>query len=96
MEIPQYVEQEAPDHEYYNELLNSTLRSNLSDNGWVVPTITDDNLRVNTFLWDDGTTRTVADFMPVGTIWFVGDATPPAFVGKTVAGLIKFTNSPYP
>ena len=56
MDLPTYVQSES--QENYNEELNQTLRDNLSDNGWQVPTLSTANILA------------IAPSMLIGTIWF--------------------------
>ncbi len=108
MDIPTYItnprkpeESEAPTgEENYQEELNQTLRQNLGPNGWSITNITDADLTTTPVLDPNlGTFTTIKDLMPVGTVWFVTDATPPTWVGKQSAGptvLVKFTTTAYP
>lgn len=53
----------------YNDQLNNVLRNGLSDNGWTLPVVTQDELAAIMALPDD-------QQLPNGTIWAVQD-TPP-------------------
>ncbi len=50
----------------YNDELNNTLRNALSDNGWTLPTVTQDQLAQIVAI-------TGVDALPNGTIWYVHD-----------------------
>lgn len=94
MNLPTYIKDINQGN--YNEELIQTLTDNLSDNGWVVPSITTADLTVNAVLWPDGTTATPAAHMPDGTIWYNTDHVPPVYVGKISGALVKFTTAAYP
>lgn len=66
----------------YEEELNQALQNNLSDNGWVIPSLTD--------------TQVVAiePSMPDGTIWL--ETTNNVLVVKINGSLEKITTTPYP
>lgn len=66
----------------YQEELNQALQNNLSDNGWVIPSLT--------------ATQVVAisSSMPSGTIWL--DTTNNVLVVKINGSLVKITTTPYP
>lgn len=100
MNIPTYLrsnDEEKAEQENYNEELNETLRFNLSDNGYVLPAITNTNLTV-TLVQNPNTLAptTIANLMPDGTIWYVTDATPPCVVIKLNGTLAKVTTTAYP
>lgn len=100
MNLPTYLrsnDEEKLEQENYNEELNETLRFNLSDNGYVLPSITNDNLTV-TLVQNPNTlaSTTIANLMPNGTIWYVTDATPPVVVVKLNGALAKITTTAYP
>jgi hypothetical protein len=82
MDLPTYIQE--PDQENYNEELNQTLRDNLSDNGWVQPSLTAAQIIV------------AAAFMPDGTTWYCIDHVPPVYVGKISGALVKFTTAAFP
>ncbi len=103
MDLPSYITN--PDNagtaeENYHEEFNQTLRQNLGPNGFAITNITDADLTTTPILDPNlGTFTTVKDLMPVGTVWFVTDATPATWVGKLSAGptvLHKFTTTAYP
>jgi hypothetical protein len=66
----------------YQEELNQALQNNLSDNGWVIPSLT--------------ATQVVAiePSMPDGTIWL--ETTNNVLVVKINGSLEKITTTPYP
>lgn len=94
MDLPTFIKD--LDQDNYMEELNQTLIQNLSDNGWIVPQITNTALTIDTALQPDGTLSTLAAFMPDGTLWYVTDAVPPTYVGKISGSLVKFTTTAYP
>ncbi len=108
MDLPTYLknpDNKAFAQENYHEEFNQTLRQNLGPNGFAVSNITDADLRTTPVLDPNtGLFTTVADLMPVGTVWSVVDAYEPnttscVFVGKTGSGptvLRVFDTSPYP
>ncbi|MCW1908626.1 MAG: hypothetical protein KIH63_004765 [Candidatus Saccharibacteria bacterium] len=103
MDLPAYItnpDSEAIAQENYHQEFNQTIRQNLGPNGFSVTTITNTDLTVTPVLNpNDSSFTTVADLMPVGTIWFVTDATPPNWVGKQASGptvLVQFTTAAYP
>ena len=97
MDIPPYLSgMTESEQDYYQEELNQNMLDNLSNNGLVVPSITDANLRTNAVLWPDGTTQTPAVHMPNGTQWYVTDHVPPVYVGKINNALVSFTTGAYP
>lgn len=61
MDLPTYSKSNNEDN--YNEELNQTLRDNLSDNGWIVPSLTTTQIR---FVADDLEPMT----MPIGALWY--------------------------
>lgn len=100
MNIPTYLRNDTDANstqENYNEELNEVLRQNLSDNGLVLPSITDQDLTV-TPVQNPNTlaATTLADLMPNGTAWYVTDAVPPCVVIKIDGALEKLTTSAYP
>lgn len=76
----------------YMDSVNQTLQDNLSDNGWVVPTITQADLAT---LQGDPNTA-----MPNGTIWYVVDSvTSPTYYELVLnqnGTLMKVDLSAYP
>ena len=82
MEIPTYIKNE--DQENYHEELNQNMQDALSDNGWVVPSLSTADI------------TTASGFMPNGTIWFCTDSSPPVFVGLDNGSLVKFTSTSFP
>ena len=94
MDIPTYVE--MSDQTIYHQDFNQTLRTGLSDNGWTVPQLTSAQLTTDSVLNPStGQPTVLSQLMPDGTIWFVTDATPPAYVGKINGALVKFTTTEY-
>ncbi len=77
MDLPTYLLDEQ--QEDYQEQLNQTLRDNLSDNGWVWPSLT--------------TAQIVAiePSMPNGTVWF--NTTLSKGQIKTAAGVVETITS---
>lgn len=98
MDLPTFLEIEDADAQaLYQQELNQTLRNGLSNNGWTVPQITNNQLTVNLVPNPDtGSLTTLAQLMPDGSIWYVTDATPPCYVGKISGSLVKFTTTAYP
>ncbi len=97
MNVPPYIVGQGEfAQENYQEELSQTLFDNFSDNGLVVPSILDADLRTNAVEWPDGTTATPAVHMPNGTMWFVTDHIPPVYVGKISGALVQFTTAAYP
>lgn len=94
MNLPTYVK--SPDQENYNQELNQTLREGVSDNGYVIPTVTNAQLTVDPFVLPDGTITTLALGMPDGTIWYVSDGAPADFVVKRSGVLRRLTTAAYP
>ncbi len=94
MDLPTYVKSES--QENYHEELNQTLLQNVSNNGFVIPSLTNAQLTVAPFILPDGTVTTVALGMPNGTIWFITDHVPPVYVGKISGALRQFTTAAYP
>lgn len=100
MNIPTYLRNHFDANstqENYNEELNEVLRQNLSNNGLVLPSISNEDLTItlvqnpNTLLY-----TTLANLMPNGTAWYVNDAAPPCVVIKIDDALEKLTTSAYP
>lgn len=82
MNLPTYIQD--PDQNNFFEELIQTLTDNLSDNGWVVPSISSANLAI------------ISPTMPDGTIWFCVDHIPPVYVGKISGALVQFTTAAFP
>lgn len=72
----------TPEMQIYNDELNQTLQTHLSDNGWVFPQITAANL------------VKIAPSMPDGTGWYESDAKEMVF--KLNGSLFKVSTTPYP
>lgn len=96
MRIPQYIYGSAEEMQRYFALLINECNNNLSDNGWVVPSITNNQLTIQPVRDQNGNPTTLSAFMPDGTLWYVTDASPPCYVGKISGSLVKFTTTPYP
>lgn len=102
IDLPPYVSFTDAEEKFYQQDLNQTLRDGLSDNGWTVPQVSDDELRVNLVQNPaTGALTTLAQLMPDGTIWMLADktATPPvglAYIGKLNGSLVQFTTTAYP
>lgn len=94
MKIPAYLK--MPDQDIYFEELTQVLADGVSDNGFVIPSVTNNQLTVDNVVAPDGTVTTLANLMPNGTIWFVTDHVPPVYVGKIAGALVQFTSAPYP
>ena len=94
MEIPVFANVKYTDKEgfltssmlYYNNQLNQVLQNNLSDNGFVLPTLTQAEL------------ASIATSMPDGTMWYVHDTGVAYYelVIKINGALRKVTTSAYP
>lgn len=98
MDLPTYLDIKDENAQItYQQDLNQTLRTSLSNNGWTIPQVTDTQLTVDLVVNSStGATSTLADLMPDGSLWFVTDATPPCYVGKISGALVKFTTTVYP
>lgn len=96
MRIPQYIYGSVDDMQRYFALLINECNNNLSDNGWVVPPITNNELTIQPVRDQNGNVTTLSALMPDGTLWYVTDAMPPCYVGKISGSLVKFTTTPYP
>lgn len=95
MNLPTYLE--TGDEASYHEYLNQSLRDGLSEKGWTVPQITDENLRTTPVQNpQNGAITTLAEMMPDGTLWFVISESAPVYVGKINGSLVKFTTTAYP
>lgn len=94
MDLPNYIK--SASQENYHEELNRVLIENASNNGFVIPPLTNAQLTTDIFVSPDGTITTIQDYMPNGTLWFVTDAVPPTYVGKINNALVKFTTTAYP
>ena len=66
----------------YNDTLNQSLRTCLSDNGWTIPQLTQAQI------------TTISADMPNGSVWY--DITNNVFVGKQNGTLVKFTTAVWP
>lgn len=75
----------------YNDQLNQALQNGLSDNGWTLPIVTEDELAVIDALTGD-------DAMPNGTMWYVHDDDTLTYemVIKINGALRKVTTTAYP
>lgn len=75
----------------YNDELNNVLRGGLSDNGWTLPTVTQDQLTAIQALPSD-------QQLPNGTIWYVHDTGTAVYevVVKINGALRKVTTTAYP
>lgn len=98
MDLPTFLEIDDADAQaLYQQDLNQTLRNGLSNNGWTIPQITNDELTVDLVQNPDtGALTTLAQLMPDGTVWYVTDSAPPCYVGKISGNLVKFTTTAYP
>jgi len=99
----QYVDEEGyltSQMQMYNDELNNTLRNGLSDNGWTLPTVTQQQLT-------DIIDITGPDALPNGTIWYVADpAINPTYneivvllddgTSSGTSALYKLTKAAYP
>ena len=94
MNLPTYVKH--IDQENYNQELNQTLLEGVSNNGYVIPTVTNAQLTVNAWIAPDGTVTTLALGMPDGTTWYVSDAVPPGPVMKIAGVLRRLVDAVYP
>ena len=94
MNLPTYIQNS--NQENYNEELSQTLIQNLSDNGYVIPTLTNAQLTVNPFVLPTGVVTTVALGMPDGTIWYISDGAPADFVVKRSGALRRLVTAAYP
>ena len=94
MNLPTYLRAEEAIEKNYQEELNQTLRDNLSDNGYVLPSVTDNQLRVDSVVDQNGNVTTLDAMMPNGTVWYVSDAN--AIVAKINGALRQLDNSAYP
>ncbi len=94
MNIPSYILDLS--QENYHEELNQTLQQGVSDNGYVVPSVTNAQLTVDPFITPDGTVTTLALGMPDGTEWYVVDGAPADFVVKRSGVLRRVVTAAYP
>ncbi len=94
--FPPYVRGDATLQEIYQQEINQALIQNLSDNGFIIPSLTNAQLTTTPVVAPDGTVTTLDVLMPDGTIWYVTDASPPCYVGKISGSLVKFTTTAYP
>jgi len=80
-----YVDEDGsltPSMAMYHDELNQTLRDNLSDNGWKLPTLTDTDI------------TKIDPQMPDGTIWY--DTVNSVLVAKINGTLVKLETAAYP
>ncbi len=96
MDVPQFIVGDEVTQDNYQEELNQTISQNLSNNGFIIPSLTNANLTTDLIPDGNGGTTTLAAFMPDGTFWYVTDAVPPCYVGKISGALVKFTTTAYP
>ncbi len=101
MEIPvfanvQYTKEDGfltSSMQMYNDELNNVLRNGLSDNGWTLPTVTQDELTAIIALPAD-------QALPDGTIWYVSQSAPLPDYHEVVVlingALRKITTTAYP
>ena len=96
MDLPPYIFTE--NQQNYQEELNQTLRDNLSNNGYPLPSIKNVDLTVTPVLNPaTGTMTTLAALMPDGTLWYVVDAVPAPTPVIKISGVLKqFTTTAYP
>ena len=95
MDLPPFIQNE--NYADYQEELNQTLRDNLSNNGYPLPSVTDAQLTTDLVLNPStGQMTTLSTLMPDGTIWFVNDSAPPTAVIKISGALYKFSTTAYP
>ena len=94
--FPPYVRGDATLQEIYQQEINQALIQNLSDNGFIIPSLTNAQLTTTPVVAPDGTVTTLDALMPDGAIWYVTDASPPCYVGKISGSLVKFTTTAYP
>lgn len=84
MDVPTYLQEPEAAWENFMEELIQTLRDNVSDNGFVIPSQTTANIVA------------IAPSMPNGTIWFCSDHIPPCWVGLNAGVLVQFTTAAFP
>ena len=94
MDLPTYIK--GQDQDNYVEEFNQTILQGLSNNGWTVPQVTNSQLTIDNVIAADGSITTLDVLMPDGTLWYVTDSVPPAYVGKINGALVQFTSAPYP
>ncbi len=94
--FPPYVRGDNTIQEIYQQEINQALIQNLSDNGFIIPSLTNAQLTSDPVVAPDGTVTTLGLLMPDGTIWYITDAAPPCYVGKISGALVKFTTTAYP
>lgn len=94
MNIPTYIKDK--DQENYQEELSQTLLGGVSDNGYVIPSVTNAQLTVAPFVLPSGTVTTLALGMPDGTVWYVTDGAPADFVVKRSGVLRRVVTAAYP
>jgi len=96
MNLPTYLRNnEAAEQQSYHEELNQTLRDNLSENGYILPSVTQNELTVNLYPHPQtGVLATLENIMPNGTMWY--ESTNDEVVVKIGGALRKLDNSAYP
>ena len=85
MEIPNYIKN--ADQENYNEEVNLAMQQCLSQNGFIIPSLTADQITAATMLVPP---------LPDGMLWFCNNSSPPVYVGLISGSLVKFTTSSFP
>lgn len=96
MNIPSYLNIDGVYDDTYQQDLNQTLQDNLSDKGWVLPTVTDAQLRTDVVIGPDGVATTLENLMPDGTLWYCSNGAPPCIVAKINGTLRRLDHSAYP
>jgi hypothetical protein len=94
LNLPTYIKDFS--QENYHEELNQTLQGGVSDNGFVIPSVTNAQLTINNWIAPDGTITTLALGMPDGTLWYVSDGAPADFVVKRSGVLRRVSTTAYP
>ena len=94
MNLPTYVKDKS--QENYHEELNQTLLGGVSDNGYVIPSVTNNQLTVAPWVDPEGVITTLALGMPDGTVWYVSDGAPADFVVKRSGVLRRLVTAAYP
>ena len=94
----QYTQEDGfltPEIQLYNDELNNVLRAGLSNNGWTLPTVTQDELTAILALGPP-----TDQPLPDGTIWYVSQSAPlPPYHEVVVlinGALRKITTTAYP
>lgn len=98
MDLPTFLDINNDDSQRaYQQELNQTLRTGLSNNGWTVPQVTNTQLTIDIVTNPaTGASTTLSALMPDGSLWYLTDAVPPCYVGKVSGSLVKFTTTAYP